>query len=187
VNYHGKSKEEDIMQLIAKEARGYKLSYKKKTATTDSYLPRGASSKISVCEVCRAVYRNKRWYAPADVSASEAARSSAIAVVCPACLKIRDNFPGGIVTLKGGYVLAHKEALLNLIKNEETRARGLNPLERVMSIKENGYGSIVISTTNEKLAQRIGRAIGKAFHGRVTYRWSHDNKLARVDWMREAD
>ncbi len=175
------------MQLIAKDARGYKLSYKKKSATTDSYLPRGASGKISECEVCHAVYRNKRWYAAPDVSASETTHPNALAVVCPACLKIRDNFPGGIVTLKGGYVLAHKDALLNLIKNEENRARGLNPLERVMAIKENGYGSIVISTTNEKLAQRIGRAIGKAFHGKVTYRWSHDNKLARVDWVREAD
>ena len=66
------------------------------------------------------------------------------------------------------------------------RAGGFNPLERVMSIIENGYGNIVISTTNEKLAQRLGRAIKKAFHGDVTYQWSHDNKLARVEWVRAA-
>jgi hypothetical protein len=101
-------------------------------------------------------------------------------------MKIRDNFPGGIVTLKGDYVLPHKQDLLNLIRNEEARARGFNPLERVMSVKENGFGNIVISTTNEKLAQRLGRAIKKAFHGDVTYQWSHDNKLARVDWVRAA-
>jgi len=79
-----------------------------------------------------------------------------------------------------------QQDLLNLIRNEEARARGFNPLERVMSIKENGFGSIVISTTNEKLAQRLGRAIKKAFHGVVAYHWSHDNKLARVDWERAA-
>jgi len=83
-------------------------------------------------------------------------------------------------------VLSHKQDLMKLIKNEEVRAHGFNPLERVMSVAENGKGSIVISTTNEKLAQRLGRAIKKAFHGEVTYRWSHDNKLARVDWVREA-
>ena len=55
-----------------------------------------------------------------------------------------------------------------------------------MSVKETGYGGIVVSTTNEKLAQRIGRAIKKAFRGNVTYQWSHDNKLARVDWQRAA-
>ncbi len=112
--------------------------------------------------------------------------SDTAVAICPACMKIRDNFPGGIVTLKGDYVLPHKQELLNLIKNEEARARGFNPLERVMSVKETGYGGMVISTTNEKLAQRLGRAIRKAFSGKVTYQWSHDNKLARVDWARAA-
>lgn len=175
------------MKMAAKEARGYKLSYKKKAATTDSYLPRGASRKASVCGVCRAVYMNKRWYSDGNVSAAAAKESDTMTVVCPACLKIRDHFPGGIVTLKGAYVLPHKQALVSLIRNEEDRAHGQNPLERVMSIKENGYGSIVIFTTNEKLAQRIGRAINKAFHGEIKYRWSHENKLARVDWVREND
>ncbi len=174
------------MKPIGKTARGYKLSYKKKSATTDPYLPRGASRQVSVCEGCHAVCMNKRWYADGDVYETAIKNPETVMMVCPACLKIRDHFPGGIVTLKGDYVLPHKQDLMNLVKNEEERARGLNPLERVMSVKENGYGSIVISTTNEKLAQRLGRAIKKAFHGEVTYRWSHDNKLARVDWVREA-
>lgn len=172
------------MKIIAKTAKGYKLSYKKKSATTDSYLPRGASRKVSVCEGCRAVYMNKRWYAEQEIDETALRSPDAAKVVCPACLKIRDNFPGGIVTLKGDYVLPHKQDLLKLVRNEEARARGLNPLERIMSVKENGYGSIVISTTNEKMAQRLGRAVKKAFHGEVAYHWSHDNKLVRVDWER---
>ena len=174
------------MKAIAKTQKSYKLSYKKKSPTTDSYLPRGASRKISVCGGCRAVYMNKRWYAEGDVDETALKNPEAAKIVCPACLKIRDNFPGGIVTLKGDYVLPHKKDLMKLIKNEEERARGLNPLERVMSVKENGYGSLIISTTNEKLAQRLGRAVKKAFHGDVAYHWSHDNKLVRVDWERAA-
>ncbi len=177
------------MKAIGKTAtatrKAYKLSYKKKAITTDSYLPRGASQKISICDGCHSVYKNKRWYAAAEMPAGTLG-SETMNTVCPACLKIRDNFPGGIVTLKGDYVLAHKQDLLNLVRNEEARARGFNPLERVMSIKENGHGSIIISTTNEKLAQRLGRAIKKAFQGEVAYHWSHDNKLARVDWERAA-
>lgn len=172
------------MKAIAKPQKSYKLSYKKKSPTTDSYLPRGARRKISVCEGCRAVYMNKRWYAEGDVDETALRNPDAMKIVCPACLKMRDNFPGGIVTLKGDYVLPHKQDLVKLIKNEEARARGLNPLERVMSVKENGYGGLVISTTNEKLAQRIGRAVKKAFHGEIAYHWSHDNKLVRVDWER---
>lgn len=174
------------MKIVGRVERSYKQTYKKKTSTRDPYLPRGASRKISICEGCRAVYMNKRWYAEGKVDETALRNSEAAKIVCPACLKIRDNFPGGIVTLKGDYVLPHKQELMNLIKNEEERARGQNPLERVMSVKENGFGSIVISTTNEKMAQRIGRAVRKAFQGKVTYHWSHDNKLARVDWVRAA-
>jgi hypothetical protein len=174
------------MKIVGKVERSYKQTYKKKTSSADPYLPKGASKRITVCDGCHTVYKKKRWYAdPHLYNEAVKIRDTAVAV-CPACLKIRDNFPGGIVTLKGDYVLPHKQELLNLIKNEEARARGVNPLERVMSVKETGYGSMVISTTNEKLAQRIGREIRKAFHGKVTYQWSHDNKLARVDWARAA-
>ena len=35
---------------IARTTRNYGLAYKKKLATTDSYLPRGAQGKLAVCE-----------------------------------------------------------------------------------------------------------------------------------------
>lgn len=181
-------KEAVLMKMVGKKVeRSYKQTYKKKTSTPDPYLPRGASRSVSVCGGCRAVYMNKRWYVEGDVARMTKQVAETKLTVCPACLKIRDNFPGGIVTLKGDYVLSHKAELMNVVKNEEERARGFNPLERVMSIKENGHGSIVISTTNEKLAQRLGRAIKRAFRGDVSYHWSHDNKLARVDWVREVE
>lgn len=172
-----------ILKNAQKNARSYNVTFKKKITTTDPYLPKHSHGKIAVCESCRAVYRNKRWYANGDVKQAE---REGIKVVCPACLKIRDNFPGGIVTLRGGYVLAHKQDIINLVRNEEERARGFNPLERVMSIKENGRGSLIISTTNEKLAQRLGRVLKRTFHGDVSYQWSHENKLVRVEWVREA-
>lgn len=173
-----------VAKTASKAAKSYKLSYKKKSATTDPYLPRGASQKTAVCSACHAVYRNKRWSADRALYETVTGGAAVVMLVCPACLKIRDNFPGGIVTLKGDYVLPHKQDLMNLMKNEEERARGFNPLERIMSIKENGHGSLVIATTNEKLAQRLGRALKRAFHGDVAYQWSHDNKLVRVDWER---
>jgi len=171
------------MKAPAGRGKKYSTTYKKKLVTTDAYLAMGTQG-VGVCESCQAVYRNKRWYVNGDLVK---AGTPTTTVVCPACLKIRDNFPGGIVTLAGGYVLPNKREIMKLVKNEEDRARGFNPLERVMSIKENGRGSIVISTTNEKLAQRLGRAIKKAFHGKLAYNWSHDNKLVRVDWVREME
>jgi len=172
------------MRAAARKPGGYKPSYKKKTITTGPYKARGGSA-VSVCGSCRAVYRNKRWYAEAGTGGTAAVARGVELTVCPACLKIRDDFPGGIVTLKGDYVLAHKQDIMHLVRNEEERARGFNPLERIMAFKENGYGSLVITTTNEKLAQRLGRALKKAFHGDVSYHWSHDDKLVRVEWVRD--
>lgn len=174
------------MKSTGRGDRGYKLTYKKKTASTDSYLPRGAAQSISVCEKCHSVYKNKRWYADRNLYHIAKQKPESRETVCPACMKIRDNFPGGILTLKGGYVVGHKQELMKLIKNEEERARAFNPLERIMSVQENGSGKLVVSTTNEKLAQRLGRSIKKAFHGAVSYNWSHDNKLVRVEWERAA-
>jgi hypothetical protein len=41
-----------------------------------------------------------------------------------------------------------------------------------------------VQTTTEKLAQRIGQIIQKAFSGDLVYKWSDDNSLARIIWTR---
>ncbi len=174
------------MRIAKKPNREHRTAYKKRETTWDPYNPRGAKGKVLVCDACHAVYRNKRWYADEGLFAEATHDPTAEHSTCPACTKMRDDFPGGIVTLKGDFLRPHKQDVLNLIKNEEGRARGFNPLERVMSVKENDEGSIVIATTNEKLAQRLGRALKKAFNGVVAYRWSRDTKLVRVDWERAA-
>ena len=46
-------------------------------------------------------------------------------------------------------------------------------------------GSIEISTTTDKFAQRIGRMLEKTYSGSVEYKWSDDVKLARVTWTRQ--
>lgn len=53
-----------------------------------------------------------------------------------------------------------------------------------MEIRE-GDGRVEILTTDEKLAQRIGREIRKAYQGCVSYKWSEDANLVRVDWSRD--
>jgi hypothetical protein len=45
---------------------------------------------------------------------------------------------------------------------------------------------VEVLTTDEKLAQRIGREIRKAYQGAVSYRWSEDANLVRVNWSRGA-
>lgn len=104
-------------------------------------------------------------------------------VLCPACAKIADKYASGVVTLQGAFLSQHREEILNLIHNEEKRAMGLNPLERIIEIAPLD-GGFQVTTTHEKLAQRIGRSLHKAFSGQVAYRFTPQDKMARVDWSR---
>ena len=56
-----------------------------------------------------------------------------------------------------------------------------NPLERIIRLDQLN-GDWRIETTNEKLAQRLGRTMKKAKGGKVAYNWSHNNKFVRVVW-----
>jgi len=141
--------------------------------------------EITVCTECKSVYHDQRWYL--EEQAQEAVKSKkdgTVYVTCPACSKIRDKMPGGIVRILGAFQRSHMEEILNLIRNEGDRAKQQNPLERVMEI-ESVSGGMDVLTTNEKLAQRIGKALHKAYSGAVNYVWSQDTKLARVTWVRD--
>jgi NMD protein affecting ribosome stability and mRNA decay len=162
----------------------YASSLKKSIDTCkDPYLPKGGSHDMAECKHCQSIYHNKRWYRKEGFDTHKMSLSSTRMVICPACQKIKDNFPGGIVTLTGDFLQEHKKDILNLIRNEEERARDVNPLERIIKIN-NDSKKTEISTTNEKLAQRIGRKIKKAFSGEVEYKWSQGTKLLRVVWSR---
>jgi NMD protein affecting ribosome stability and mRNA decay len=149
----------------------------------DAYWNKAQPKDHSYCRKCHAIYHNKHWFF--DEGKWEALKASRkAAVLCPACQKIEDRFASGMVQLTGSFVSGHKEEILNLVKNEEQRAKGLNPLERIIEISNNGKG-ILVTTTHEKLAQRIGKKLQRAFHGKVDYRWSRGEKMARVSWSRD--
>ncbi len=156
------------------------------TRETDPYLPRKSASSVSICPECRAICRNKRWYID-DREFKALTRKGGGETAsrrCPACRKIADGFVAGLVSLRGGFVQAHKEEIRNLVRNEEKRAMGFNPLSRIIRFTEVEDG-FEVSTTAEKLAQRIGREVYKACKGTLTYKWSADAKLLRVHWVRE--
>lgn len=148
----------------------------------DSYLLKTAPNDMAVCKSCGAVYHGKRWSLGKKIAP---ALKKPVPVLCPACQKIRDNFAEGFVTLKGGFLSAHRDEILALVRNKEAHAMYHNPLDRVISVKS-GKNTVDITTTTEKLAERIGQMIKKAYSGNVEYKWSADTKLARIVWTRDA-
>lgn len=139
----------------------------------------------TVCTGCGAVVRNQRW--TMDVPRAEALVGAGASeqVLCPACKKAKERLPEGILTLRGDYWPRHREDILNLIRNQEAEAREDNPLERILALREEG-DSLIVETTNEKLAQKIGRSIEKAHKGQIEYQWGDGNQLVRVNWERSS-
>lgn len=148
----------------------------------DPYLLKLNPGEVAVCKSCRAIFRRRHWFFDEALSRKLALERDTRVVTCPACQKIRDGyFEGEVTLLPSPFLSQHKEEILNLIRNEEERAKGINPLERIISINEKD-GSVVVLTTDEKLSQRIGRELRKAYQGRTEYRWSEDTKVLRVVW-----
>jgi NMD protein affecting ribosome stability and mRNA decay len=151
----------------------------------DPYTPSTHYEEGTRCPECGAIYHDQHWTMDeAIVIQLTIEREQQPRVVCPTCRKSDARDPGGIVTLRGGFWREHRDEILNLIRNEEKRTLETNPHERLIDIAEEG-DSLVVWTTNEKLAQRLGRALEKAYDGELEYQWPVDNKLVRVNWSRD--
>ncbi len=150
----------------------------------DPYNPDGHFPDGSHCGSCGAVVYNQHWVMDDDIRQQLEDEDRLTDVTCPGCRKVDVRDPGGIVTVKGSFWQEHKEEVLNLIHNEEQRALGRNPLEKIINMVEKD-GELTITTTNEKLAQQFGRTLNKAFNGEVDYKFGDGNKFARVTWQRD--
>jgi len=148
----------------------------------DPYLPKEGQYEMTMCKKCHAIYHNKRWSFDEALYKKKRDHKKTMLSLCPACQKIRDRYAEGYVTLKGDYLKEHKQDILNLIKNEEERAKGLNPLERIAEIKDKD-NLVEITTTHEKLAQRIGKKVQKACQGDLAIKMTQD-RITRVMWER---
>jgi NMD protein affecting ribosome stability and mRNA decay len=138
----------------------------------------------TLCSRCDAVVKEQRWVV--DPTRSHLLRAAGVSneVLCPACRSASEQLPRGIVSLRGTFWPAHRDEILRMIDNEAAEAAGKNPMERVIATREEGE-ALVVETTNEKLAQRIGRRLESAYHGTLAYEWPDRNHLVRVDWQRD--
>jgi hypothetical protein len=156
----------------------YNTLYKKGHVEKDMYLPRLDPKGVIQCSGCGAFHYRRHWTLVPPGNFNTQVRAHP--VFCPACLKIKDHYPGGELRLSG-MDTAERQEIVRILRNEEEQARTKNPLERMMRL-ETVDGGWKIETTTEKLAQRLGRAVRKARGGTVNFKWSHNNKFVRVRW-----
>lgn len=162
---------------------GYEEKGQRTARSTDVYMPKAGMKEVAVCTGCQALYWNKRWYASEDESTKLSNDMIRNEVLCPACQRVQDNNPAGIVTLAGDYLVSHENDILNTIRNVEEKSRSKNPLARIMTIVHEG-AELKVLTTNDKLAQRVGRDVFKAHSGNLEYKWNREDSFVRVNWSR---
>jgi NMD protein affecting ribosome stability and mRNA decay len=143
----------------------------------DPYRARSKPTEPTVCSECGATFREGRWTwaaGPADAPRQ----------LCPACQRIRDDYPAGYVTLEGGFLAGHEQDILGLVRNLEERSKKEHPLNRIIEIRTEEQGRIEITTTDTHLARRIGEALHNAYQGELEFRYSDGEMLLRASWRR---
>jgi hypothetical protein len=142
----------------------------------DPYSTRRKHPDPSACTECHAIYRAGRW-------AWGAPPADATRVVCPACRRIADGYPAGLLSLRGEYWPAHRAELEALARHVEERERAEHPLKRIATVAVNG-DALEIATTDAKLARGIGAALRRAHRGALHVPRSSRDNLTRVVWER---
>lgn len=145
------------------------------------------SGDPAICSKCKAIWHKGKWSLHPPTRPDIRRPGSPIAVICPACKSAKESNPTGILYLAGSFFGENRAEILNLVRNAARAAAVKNPLERIIRIKADPRQPLVVETTSGKLARRLGRAVNKACAGALEIRFSHEDKLVRVYWRREAD
>ena len=130
------------------------------------------------CPDCGATYRRGRW----TWDSVEVARDQR----CPACEAIATRSPSGVLHVGGAFAAAHRGELQALVGHVAERECAEHPLRRIVRFADEP-GGFAVETTDGKLAQSRGRALAKAYAGKVTHprATADEGGLVRVRWTRE--
>jgi len=146
--------------------------------TGDPYRSRGKLAAGTTCAVCGLVVVDGVWKKPAS-GARPRGRG-----ICPACRGIRDDYPGGILKIKGKLSAARREEILNRARIVARQEAGAHPLQRLMQIEESPEETILYFT-GEHVPVRVGKALRRDFGGSLSIRYAPDEKFAVAHWTRD--
>lgn len=147
-----------------------------KSKRHDPYHAQAKSSDARVCKQCGVTaYGGKwSWKGPPLADVHEC--------LCPACQRIRDDYPAGRIELHG-VSAGERTEIENLIRNVEAAEKAEHPLERLMAIRDEGQ-MVLVTTTGVHLGRAIAGALGRRFHGCVSIDYPAGEDRIRVQLNR---
>lgn len=150
----------------------------------DPYRLREKPPAGAVCPACGLAFRDGRWTWPGDARVLRPSPEAAGGgVLCPACRRISDNYPAGIVTLRGAWLATHVGEVLDVIRVNAELELQEHPQNRVMTL-ETRDGEVDVTTTDVHLARRIGEALSATYEGELGIEYSPGDDQVRVAWTR---
>ena len=142
----------------------------------------GGKKGALVCPKCKAVYKNKSWHHKEKYTNKEIKEmGGAKPYKCPACIRKESDTCEGFLILKNVPKDKEKE-ILALVKNIGEKAEKTDVLDRIIKLKKDKDG-IMIETTENQLAVKLGKQIKSAFKGKLEIHWSHADGPVRVFWF----
>lgn len=145
-------------------------------ARIDPYQSRKKLPDPTRCPTCKAVFLKGRWTwqtVPEPVNEE----------LCPACRRIQERVPAGVLNLSGDFLASHRVEIENLIQNVEALEKERHPLERLMATRANEDG-LRVETTGVHIARRIGDALKDAYQGDLDIEYLDGQYKVRIDWRR---
>lgn len=91
---------------------------------------------------------------------------------------------GGLLFLSGAFLDGHREEIFNLIEREGRMAEERNPDHKISKIDKTD-GKVVVETTDQNLAMKIGKALNHAYKGNHEYKFTKGEKSVEVRWHRD--
>ena len=104
-------------------------------------------------------------------------------MLCPACHRIQDRLPAGILTVRGDCLNEHRQEIMTLIHNRVQNIGELHPLKRIMDV-ECDDTEAVFAFTDVQLTREIGDALHQAYDGVLDFLYNSDDNILRVTWQR---
>jgi NMD protein affecting ribosome stability and mRNA decay len=143
----------------------------------DTYKNISTIPEHAVCKTCGATFFNGHW-------TWKQREQHFYETICPACKRTEDNYPAGLIEIKGKFYNEHSDEISNLIKNTEKLEKNERPLERIMFIRKE-IGRIIVTTTGIHIARRIGEALKRSYQGLFSFQYGEGDKSIRVVWERQ--
>ncbi|MBL3826862.1 MULTISPECIES: BCAM0308 family protein [unclassified Marinobacter] len=161
---------------VAGRGRGDRLL---KEEVHDPYVARSKPREPTTCPGCGAVFHKGRW------QWADQPGGAAHEMMCPACERIRDDMPAGILTLSGGFLGKHRDEILKLIHNKVEEEKAEHPMKRLMGIEDGPEGELIVRFTDLHLPRGAGEAIERAYDGELDIQYTKESNLVRVYWNRD--